>query len=367
MLRPKTEVPMKHIAAGAFVGLVLLVCALEQPFMSILLMGMTAKVSLLDVFSSLKFDWSSLLWAFLLFTFVCPAVMLSQIIAAGWFRWRPGRHGAELYRVCHRFCMVDVLLLGIAVSLVRLTQMSEVGIYGGFYCGVAFAVVLIACGIKCPPSRIWDLVCAQDIEATAGQRGIDQGIYVCRHCEMAFKAHREGERCPRCQRRVYSRSHQWLQKDMALLITAVALFLPANYYPMMFTNYLGSASGSNIAEGVVQLWEGGSHLVAAVIAVASLMIPTCKIVVLAALILIVLFRKRIHRMLLSRVYRVIDFIGKWSMVDVFVVVLMTVIVQLENMINAWPGTGVIFFCSVVLTTLYAAECFDERLIWDKAH
>lgn len=368
VLRPAKIAKPEEIASIAFAGIILLICALLQPFMGIGAMGIESKITLFSIFLSLQTDWTALLWIFLLVTFVCPCIMLCQLIAYGWFGYRPGKNGAELYQVCHHTSMVDVFALGVLVSLVKLVAMAKVDYYGGFFCGLAFSYLLIWCSLKCPPHRFWDLYHKEKIAPEhAGKRAIDVGVLVCRNCGCAFDSPEESAVCPRCAARVHRRNYQWKQKTLALLIASLFLFLPANLYPIMFTNFLGAVEGSNIVEGAILLWQLGSHFIAAVIIIASLMIPTFKIVMMFVLIWVVHKHRVKNRRLLSRAYRVVEFVGKWSMIDVFVVILMSAVVQIKNVINIFPGFAVICFCAVVLITIAAAQNFDERLLWDKDH
>jgi len=353
-------------AALAFSALIFLIAALAQPFMSIESYGITSKISLVSIFTSLKFDWTVLIWVFLYVTFVCPGIILCQLVAIGWLRWRPGRIGAGIYAACHDFCMVDVFLLGVAVSLVKLTGMAEVDFYGGFYCGIVCTFILMGCLLRFPPQRIWDLVKTESLTGLVpGATALSQGVKKCRNCGFAFHASSEKSICPRCKSAVYARNHQWLQKNLALLLAALILFLPANLYPIMVTQFMGVSTASNIVEGAIELWHMESYFVSIVILFASLLIPTFKIAMLIILIRSVRSGSRFDCRVLSRSYRIVEFVGKWSMVDVFVVLLMSSIVQIGGLVNIFPGFAVVCFCFVVITTLFAAENFDERLIWDR--
>jgi len=366
-LRPKIVRPEVQLASMAFAGLIFLVCSILPPFMSIAAMGLESKISLLDLFIYLQTDWAALLWVFLIVTFVAPTLALWQIVCIGWFKCRPGRLFAATYQFCHHFSMVDVFVLGIAVSLVKLSSMANVDFYPGFYCSIVFSAILLWCMVHCPAKRVWDMYMRSAIRTTRiGVSAISEGILVCRNCSFAFNSQSESVACPRCLHQVHARNSQWAQKTLAFLFAALALYLPANLYPIMYTTYLGDTTGSNIVQGAITIWNMGSYGVSLVIIVASLLIPSFKIIML---FLLVYFVKSEHLRpscrALSLSYHAVEFIGKWSMVDVFVVILMSAIVQMGTIISIFPGFAVICFCAVVLITIYAAENFDERLIWDK--
>ena len=126
----------------------------------------------------------------------------------------------------------------------------------------------------------------------------------------------------------------------------------------------GDSTGSNILEGVVTLWQMDSYFVACVIFLASICIPVLKIIALIILMIIVKYRRPQRPKLLSKFYRIVAFIGKWSMIDVFVVIIMTSVVRFSGLMTIDPGFAIITFCLVVIITMFAAEEFDERLIWD---
>lgn len=354
-----------EVASMAFLAQILLIASVWEPFMSLGAMGISNKISLVSIVSVLEFDWTFLIWVFLIVTFACPTIVLVQLMAVGWFHYRPGRTGATLYATCHHYCMVDVFVVGVAVSLIKLTALADVDFYFGFYTCILFCIVLTWCLVKRSPGKIWNFVLVNRVSgANSGQRAISQGIYQCRSCGYCFYG-MEGAACPRCGSVVHARSHQWLQRLWALLISAIVLFLPANVFPMMYTDQLGNVTGSNIVEGALLLWQMGSYFVATVILFASLMIPSFKIVAMMIIAYSVTKTQQRHCVALSRCYRVVEFIGKWSMIDVFVVILMATAVRMDGILTIHPGLAVIYFCLVVIITNHAAGTFDERLIWDK--
>lgn len=201
----------------------------------------------------------------------------------------------------------------------------------------------------------------------SGERGSAGGIKRCLECGLVFRGNNgsAADICPRCGSKVWYRRINSLQKLLALLLAALILFLPSNLYPVMFTSYLGTTNGSNIVEGAISLWNMGSWFVALVIVIASLFIPAFKIIALGYLMFKVRFGIIRHPYLLGMLYRYVALVGKWSMIDVFVVIIMTSAVRMGSLMEIDPGFAVITFCSVVFITMFAASSFDERLIWDK--
>ena len=190
-------------------------------------------------------------------------------------------------------------------------------------------------------------------------------LAVCHVCCKLASA--DAHHCPRCGASLHLRKPHSLQQTMALLLTASILYIPANVYPIMITDQLGaSPEESTILGGVILLIELGSAPIAAVIFVASVMVPLGKLIALYYLVWSVgrgdLARPRQR----TTLYRITEFIGKWSMVDVFVVAILVSLVHLAGVLVIRPGIAALSFAGVVIVTMLAAESFDPRLIWDRA-
>ena len=163
---------------------------------------------------------------------------------------------------------------------------------------------------------------------------------------------------------MHLRKHNSIQRTMALLVTASLLYIPANLYPVMYTDGVGSSEASTIMGGVVLLINLGSAPVALVIFVFSVMVPSAKLMAMFYLVWTVERNSPLDRRQRSILYRVVEFIGKWSMVDIFVVTILVALVQLGGLLVILPGIAAVSFAGVVIITVIAAESFDSRLIWD---
>jgi paraquat-inducible protein A len=185
-------------------------------------------------------------------------------------------------------------------------------------------------------------------------------------CHVCLKLSPEAlHECPRCGARLHYRTPDSLQRTVALLITASVLYVPANLLPIMTTSHLGSSEDSTILGGVVLLMKLGSYPVAAVIFVASVIVPLGKLFVMSWLCWSVARRHdRSHRER-TILYRVMEFIGRWSMTDVFVVTVLVALIHLGGLMSITPGAAAVAFSGVVVVTMLAAESFDPRLIWDQ--
>ena len=184
-------------------------------------------------------------------------------------------------------------------------------------------------------------------------------------CHMCLKlAPADVHQCPRCGSAMHLRKHDSLQRTLALLITACLLYIPANLYPIMYTDSLGSAEASTIMGGVVLLINLGSAPVALVIFIFSVIVPSAKLMAMFYLVWSVQRQSPIDRRKRSTLYRITEFVGKWSMVDIFVVTILVALVQLGGLLTIQPGIAALLFAGVVTITMIAAENFDSRLIWD---
>lgn len=183
-------------------------------------------------------------------------------------------------------------------------------------------------------------------------------------CSTCYQVHsKRAECCKNCGAKIHAIDAYSIQNTIALLLTSIVLYIPANIYPIMHTTYLGEKTANTILGGVITLWSHGSYPVAVIIFVASVLVPVIKIIALGWLC----FRVKTNgiRFFINnqRLYRMTEFIGRWSMVDVFVVTVLVALIQLGNLMNIQPGIATISFAGMVVTTMLAAMSFDSRLIW----
>ena len=192
------------------------------------------------------------------------------------------------------------------------------------------------------------------------------GLVSCETCGLLSRPANEADPgyCPRCGATLEWHRDKSIQYTWALVIAAAICYIPANTLPELDTTTLGSSESDTIMGGVVFLYTSGSWPLALIVLIASVMVPLGKLIALTYLLITVQrdspksFRERI------RLYRLVRFIGRWSMLDVFVDTFTVALVQLQPLMSVKPGPGVLFFAAVVVLTMIAAESFDPRLIWD---
>ncbi|AGL86962.1 paraquat-inducible protein A [Pseudomonas protegens] len=197
-------------------------------------------------------------------------------------------------------------------------------------------------------------------------RAIEAGILICTECHELNRqeADSEEQTCTRCGAMVHPRRPNSILRTWALLLTAAILYIPANVLPIMTVSSLGQGDPSTIMSGVIQLVQHGMFPIAAVVFVASILVPTFKLVGIALL----LFSVQRHQPLSARqriiMYRFIEFIGRWSMLDIFVIAILVAVVNFGRLASIEANLGAVAFASVVILTMLAAVTFDPRLIWD---
>ena len=173
-------------------------------------------------------------------------------------------------------------------------------------------------------------------------------------------------RCPRCGGSVRRRKPRSMERTGALLIAAAIFYVPANLYPILTVTILGKGEPDTILSGVVALIDAGMWEIAALIFFASITVPVLKLVGLSFLLVSVQRRSRWRPRERTRLYRLVEGIGRWSMIDMFMVSIVAALVQLGAVATINPGLGAVCFAMVVVVTMFAASSFDPRLIWDAA-
>lgn len=197
-------------------------------------------------------------------------------------------------------------------------------------------------------------------------RAIDAGVLICHECHQLNRLQSDAGKqfCSRCGGRLHARRPNSLVRTWALLLTAAILYIPANLLPIMTVNSLGKGQSDTIMSGVIELVNYGMLPIAAVVFIASILVPTFKLVGIGLL----LYSVQRHQPMSARqrilMYRFIEWIGRWSMLDIFVIAILVAVVNFGSLASIEPGAGAVAFASVVILTMLAALTFDPRLIWD---
>ena len=188
------------------------------------------------------------------------------------------------------------------------------------------------------------------------------GLVRCHDCSLLVAANRT--LCPRCGARLHLRKPESHVRTAAHVLAALILYLPANLLPITVTTAIGTRQADTILSGVIYFMQTGSWEIASVIFIASVFVPFAKLIILVLLLVSVRFRWRWRPRDRTVLYRLTELVGRWSMVDIYVVTILVALVRLGAVATIEAGPAAVYFAAVVVLTMFAAESFDPRLIWD---
>lgn len=379
--------------ALSLAALIVFAIANAYPVISMSVQGMTREASLL---TAVIMTWDQgYVWTAMMTGLAGFALPFLHLIILVWVLWplalgrEPAglRPAVRLLGILRPWCMVPVFLLGVLVSVVKLAGMASVSPAPGLYAFGAL-VVLLATLERLSPHALWRYVEKAGVTPVHVPRPAPgqtlTGCHVCGQVQAvpvpdgsssshepyhvhAIDHQHEGDshHCVRCNAIVHARKPQSLTRTWALLVAAAALYVPANVLPIMNIQslFLGD-SGHTILGGVVELWQTGSWDIALIVFIASIVVPLTKMLALAILAGSVQRESQFNLRQRTRLYEMVEFIGQWSMLDVFVVILLASLAHFQGLmeISAGPAAGA--FGLVVILTMLAAMSFDPRLAWD---
>jgi paraquat-inducible protein A len=362
---------LERSTAFALAGLVFLILANVYPFLSFSARGQEQVMTLLQSSQELYRNGSEILALFVLaFIIIIPTLIIISLllVLVPIMLKRPPVLGQRLWArfifTLGPWSMVEVFILGVLASLTKIASMATIVLGLSFWAYVIFALCFLIALSSLDRYQFWRTILPwQSAPAIAGKSAASQGLANCHICTLTSPS--SLHHCPRCGATLHVRVPNSLQRTVSLLITAMVLYLPANLLPITHTDQFGNVIDSTIMGGVVLMWEHGSYPVALVIFIASIMVPTAKLCVLTWLSWSVSGQQGTGSKQRTSVYRITEFVGRWSMVDVFVVAILVALIQLGGILTIRPGPAALAFSGVVIITMLAAEAFDPRLIWDK--
>jgi paraquat-inducible protein A len=356
-------------------GLVLFVLANSYPFLSFDMQGQVTQTTLFTGVKQLTEQGKAEVAAVVLFTSIlAPGLQLLLLLIV----LLPLKLGGRLppgfptlfrwFKTLAPWGMMDVFMIGILVSVVKLTDMETIVPGTSLFAFVLLIFVLAAAQAALDPDVVWERVPLPPSLRRLPLPG--ERVLGCDVCELAVPEQvaphdQKGRlRCPRCTDVLHRRKPQSLQRTWALVIAACVFYVPANLFPVMAVTSLGQTQADTIFSGVVFLLHHGMWPLAAIVFIASIFVPMLKLLILLFLLISVQRRSHWRPRDRTRLYRITEAIGRWSMVDVYVVTILVALVRLGNLASIEAQAGAVFFCAVVIITMFAAMSFDPRLIWD---
>ncbi len=271
-----------------------------------------------------------------------------------------------VYRLIHAvspWSLVGVFMLGVLIAIVKLQDLATVITGTSLYALVALMLVYSAARASFDARTFWDKVPFRQPTATLGGQHLN--CHICALVVPEIK-HQPQQYCARCHSRLHLRKTASLGRTWALLITAAVLLIPANIYPVMTVIRFGQGEPNTIVSGILHLIESGLWGLALIVFFASVVVPLLKLAVLSFLLWSIQKQSDWRPRDRTLLFRVTESVGAWSMVDIFLVGLLSALVSLDALSTIRPGIGASFFAAVVVSTMFAAQCFDPRLIWDNA-
>jgi paraquat-inducible protein A len=364
---------LNRTLALSIAGLVLFVVANGFPFLSFEMQGQNTQTTLLTGIQDLyaQGQWEiALVVAFT--SVIAPGLQLALLLIVlvplllnRMPRWLPTLF--RYVRTLTPWGMMDVFMLGILVSVVKLSEMATIVPGASLFAFAALIFVLAAAQASLDPDLVWSRVAvATDPTRPLAPEEDHIGCDVCELVVPRGAALQDGRhlRCPRCTDVLHHRKPESLQRTWALTIAAIVFYVPANVLPIMTVTSLGRSQSDTIFSGVVFLLTHGMWPLATIVFVASVVVPLLKLVILVFLLISVHAGSTWRPRERTRLYRITETIGRWSMVDVYVVTILVALVRLGNLASVQAEPGAVFFCAVVIVTILAAMSFDPRLIWD---
>lgn len=369
VLFQKTKDTTQRTLALSIAGLILFAIANAYPFLSMQVEGRIQETTLATGVIWLFTNGMQGLSALVLFTSIL--VPLLQLIALIFiltpiqFGQLAPRTGKIFRTVRHLmpWSMMEVFLLGILVSMIKLGKMATIIPGTAMWAYTALILVIITAFSGLNPNDIWKRL---PIDSSEEESESYTQPATCHSCSLVSgipETHHAT--CPRCGAGLHLRKPNSLQRTTALVVAAILLYLPANLLPITVTQVFGSAQADTIMSGVIYFMFSGSWHIALVIFIASIFIPLLKLITLVYLIISVKFQHQWKPATRTRMYRLTEAVGRWSMVDVYVVTVLVALVQLDPFAAIQAGPGAVYFAAVVVITMFAAESFDPRLIWDQ--
>jgi len=369
--------PLEHNVALTLGALVLLVIMCTTTLMSVETSGITLTAGLFSGPEELvRRDMAELAAVVVFVTVLAPfGKLIGTLYVLIRLRERhPPRHLRRVFALVEKlrpWSMIEVFVFGVFVAYVKLGDVVKIGLDVGVYALLALTVTIIWADSALDRHAVWDALDRRDDAAesscrTSSTRRNLANAIACETCGLVNLPREAVPCCARCDTALHVRKPDSVARTWALLIAAAVLYIPANYYPVLTVVQLGAGAPSTILGGVKELVADGIYPLAALVFFASIAVPMLKLVGLSALLVATQTGRSGWLRDRTRLYHIVRWIGRWSMIDIFMESLLGALVRFGTVITIQPGIGAVAFCAVVILTMIAAETFDPRLMWDAA-
>ncbi len=371
ILRRVSAHRLDHIIALTAAALILLVVMCTTGLMSVETAGIRHAADLFSGPDELVRQGMGPLGAVVLFvTVLAPFARLAgtlYVLVRAHER-HPPSHLRRIFALAERlrpWSMIEVFLFGVFVAYVKLGDLVSISLAAGVYALLALTIVLVWLDSALDREAVWQRLDHQD-PPDALPCGATAGAVGCETCGLVSPPVPDHRHCPRCDSTLHARRPNSIQRTWALVIAAAILYIPANYYPVLSVVQLGAGQPSTILGGVEELITARQYPLAALVFFASIAVPVLKLVGLSIMLIATQTGRAGWLRDRTRLYHIVRFIGRWSMIDIFMESLLGALVAFGAVITIQPGVGALAFCAVVILTMFAAETFEPRLMWDAA-
>ena len=379
LLRSTGSDPTTSALAFNLAALVLLGVSCTTTLMTVSTVGMVRTAGLFSGPEGLRGHGLWELALIVLFTTVAAPVLklgATVYVLAGLRMPVPPRHLREVFAWLERlrpWSMIEVYLLGVAVAYTKLIALVHIDIGTALFALGGLLVTMIAADAALDPQAVWeeiDRVSPPPSDLHGAAVPVSQptaGAIGCRTCGLVSLSPVSGVgECRRCGSHLHAREPDSIGHTWALTAAALILYVPANYFPVLTVVQLGAGAPSTILGGVVELFDAGMYPLAALVFFASVAVPVLKLISMITLLVSTQLGYTDRRRDRAVLYRIVNTVGRWSMIDVFMISILVALVQFGAAVTIDPGIGGVAFALVVITTMFAAEGFDPRLMWDAA-
>lgn len=312
-------------------------------------------------------------------------VVLLFIVSFNLAQQNSTKYSAKLFRwYCHleEWGMTEVYLIGIFVTIIKMSSIADIGYGIGFLCFTGLSFSMVGSIFTLDRHYYWQMIEAlqqpsnfpettslrKPFPISSSQTALNSGLIQCHTCHKVMHiVHHDPAtelNCHRCGATVHARIPRSLSVTLALVLTAIIFSFPANALPIMQVDFLGSPEKSTIMDGIEYFFQTGSYGIGIIILTASILVPVFKVVGLFILLYSIHFNRWSRLVHKSIMFRFIKFIGRWSMLDIFVIAMLCALVDFGFFTTITAAPAATFFTFVVMTTMFAAISFDPRLLWD---
>ncbi|MDP3479311.1 MAG: PqiA/YebS family transporter subunit [Desulfoprunum sp.] len=371
-------------------GLLLYLPALLLPLMTLETLGMTDSGNVLDtILVFYKNGYFVVALVVLVSAVFLPLLLLSLIFTIT-LSLTLHRYSAfllklfRLYIFLEEWAMVEIYLLGIMVTIMKMRHTAEIHFNPGFFCFTALVLISMGISTFLDKEQIWSTIATKGGKRPSGdglptaapenehaaqpQTALRSGLVLCHTCRQLQPLQpgtaEPSVPCTRCGSLIHSRKPESISQTSALILTSAFLLIPANILPIMQVQFMGVPEYSTIVDGIRFFFQDGAYLIGLIILTASVLVPIFKIFGLVILLYTTRFQRNFYLREKAVLFRFISFIGRWSMLDIFVIALLTVLVNFGFFTSIHAAPAATYFCIVVTSTMFAATTFDPRLMWD---